>query len=135
MRKSLPQTDLLLTLMGAPHADDTLTDTLRLVQALLDSGTRVSVWACGYATLLTQRALGECKPRNPASWDTEYPSTAAIIATMLAAHPEHLYWYGCRFCSDDRGADDHLAEVVMRPPARYAENVAAAGKTLVIGVM
>lgn len=135
MPRTIPSTDVLITLMGAPHADDTVTDALRLVQSLLDVGASVSVWTCGYATMLTQRGLGATKPRNLARWDTEYPSTATIIATMLDAHPGRLHWYGCRFCSDDRGATDHLPSVVLRPPARYADNVAAASKTMLIGVV
>lgn len=135
MARAIPSTDVLFTLMGSPHADDTITDTLRLVQALLDAGSRVSVWTCGYATLLTQRTLGDSKPRDLTRWDVDYPSTTRVISTMLAAHPDQLYWYGCRFCSDDRGATDQLPEVVLRAPARYGANVAAAGKNVFIGVL
>ncbi|MBF6216470.1 hypothetical protein IU487_36465, partial [Nocardia puris] len=46
--------DVLLALMGAPHASDLITTALRMVQALLEQGGRVQVWTCGYATTLTQ---------------------------------------------------------------------------------
>ncbi|MEU9113898.1 hypothetical protein AB0D04_19470 [Streptomyces sp. NPDC048483] len=135
MARHIPPTDILLTVMGEPHSSDRVTSVLRMTQALLDRGARVAVWTCGYATLLTQRSLGDAKPRNLASWDTDYPSTAALVAELLDAHPDRLYWYGCRFCSDDRGATDHLPQVVLRPPAGYAANVAAARKTLTVGVI
>ena len=135
MAVEIPRTDVLITLMGAPHADDLTTTTLRLIEAMLARGGRVQVWACGYATLLTQRALGASKPRNPGDWATDYPSTAAVVEALLDEYPDRLFWYGCRFCSDDRGALDHLPRVVLRAPARYAENVAAAGKTLLMGVI
>lgn len=135
MARPVPATDVLLTLMGAPHASDLTTTALRLTQAMLERGGRVQVWTCGYATLLTQRSLSSRKPRNLADWEVDYPSTAALIEDMLAAFPDQLYWYGCRFCSDERGATDHLPQVVLRPPAGYAANVAAAGKTLLVGVI
>jgi hypothetical protein len=135
MPTEIPRTDVLITLMGAPHADDLTTTALRLIQAILARGGRVQVWACGYATLLTQRTLGERKPRNPADWSAEHPSTAAIVEALLDAFPDRLYWYGCRFCSDDRGAADHLPRVKLRAPAGYAANVSAATKTMLLGVI
>jgi hypothetical protein len=131
----LPTSDVLITFLGAPHADDSTTSVLRLVQGMLRRGGRVQVWACGYATMLTQRSLGPCKPRNVAAWSTDYPSTAALVDGLLDAYPGRLHWYGCEFCSHERGATDHLPGVVLRSPAWYWENVAAAGKTLMIGVI
>jgi sulfur relay (sulfurtransferase) complex TusBCD TusD component (DsrE family) len=135
MARTIPPTDVLVTLMGSPHESDRTTSALRLVQALLEKGRSVQVWTCGNATLLTQNALGEDKPRNLANWNGEYPSTAALVKDMLETFPGRLYWYGCRFCSDDRGAADHLPQVVMRPPSGYGANVAAAGRTLLVGVL
>ncbi|GGW13140.1 hypothetical protein GCM10018980_76560 [Streptomyces capoamus] len=135
MTRILPHTDVLITLMGAPHESDLLTSALRLTQALLDRGASVQVWACGYATMLTQRALGDGKPRNLAAWSTEYPSTSLVVRRMLDAHPGRLHWFACRFCSDDRGAVDHIPQVPVRAPAKYAEHVAAAAKTFHLGVM
>jgi hypothetical protein len=126
---------VLVTVLGAPHADDSTTSVLRLVQGMLGRGGRVQVWACGYATMLTQRSLGPYKPRNVAAWSTDYPSTAALVDGLLDAFPDRLFWYGCAFCSEERGAGDHLPRVVVRSPARYGENVAAAGKTLMIGLI
>jgi hypothetical protein len=135
MATTIPPTDVLVTLMGAPHADDMTTSALRLVQAMLETGASVQVWTCGYATLLTQVSLGATKPRNLAAWSVDYPSTAGLVDGMLDAFAGRLHWYVCRFCSDDRGASAHLPRVRTRPPAGYAANVAAAGKTLLIGVM
>ncbi|KJS54222.1 hypothetical protein [Streptomyces rubellomurinus] len=135
MARRIPPTDVLITLMGSPNEDDRTTTALRLAQALLERGASVQIWTCGNATLLTQRGLTDDKPRNLASWNSAYPTTAALAQRMLKAFPDQLYWYGCRFCSDDRGAVDHLPEVVMRPPAGYAANVAAATRNLMVGVI
>ncbi|MFJ4095305.1 hypothetical protein ACIPYS_27260 [Kitasatospora sp. NPDC089913] len=135
MPRAIPGTDVLLTFMGAPHRTDLTTTVLRLVQSMLEQGGRVQVWACGYATMLTQQSLGEFKPRDLADWSTRHPSTATIVQEMLRAFPDRLYWYGCRFCSDDRGATAHVPEVAMRAPHAYAANLAATAKTVLIGVI
>lgn len=135
MPTRVPHTDVLLTVMGAPYESDLITTVLRLTQALLESGATVQVWACGYATMLTQQGLGDSKPRNLAAWSTPYPSTATVVREMLAAFPDRLNWYACRFCSDDRGAVAHIEQVPTRAPAKFAEHVAAADKTLFLGVM
>ncbi|GAB3898688.1 hypothetical protein GCM10029964_083570 [Kibdelosporangium lantanae] len=131
----IPRTDLLLTVMGAPHESDRTTTLLRLLHAVLERERSVQVWACGYATMLTRNALGDRKPRNVADWPAVYPTTAKVIGDLLAQHPDRLFWYGCRMCCDDRGADGQLPEVVLRPAARYPEHVAAAGRTVLMGVV
>ncbi|WP_433893421.1 hypothetical protein [Streptomyces sp. CA-111067] len=135
MPTQVPHTDVLLTVMGAPHESDLVTSVLRMAQAMLEGGATVQIWACGYATMLTQVGLGESKPRDLANWSTVYPSMAAVVQEMLAAFPGRLHWYACRFCSDDRGAVAHIAQVPTRAPAKFAEHVAAADKTLYLGVM
>ncbi|MFI1224668.1 MULTISPECIES: hypothetical protein [unclassified Streptomyces] len=124
-----------MTLMGAPHESDLLTSVLRIAQASLEGGAKVQVWACGYATMLTQQGLGDAKPRNLAEWSTDYPSMSLLVREMLEAFPDRFYWYACRFCSDDRGAVAHIPEVPVRPPSKFADHVAAADKTLFMGVM
>ncbi|MFI9100878.1 hypothetical protein ACIGXA_10145 [Streptomyces fildesensis] len=135
MARDLPHTDVLLVLMGAPHESDLTTSVLRLVQAMLERGGSVQVWACGYATTLTQTALGTNKPRNVAHWSAAYPSSASLVQEMLAAFPGRLHWYVCRFCGADRGAGEQVPEVVMRGPSAFAGNTAAAAKTMMVGVL
>ena len=131
----IPETDVLLVVMGAPHESDLITSVLRLAQSLLEKDAVVSVWACGYANLLTQESLGARKPRNLAAWDVRYPSTVTLVRDLMNAFPGRLNWYGCRYCSDDRGADDHIPEVRTGTPAHFAGHVAASGKTIFMGVM
>lgn len=89
----------------------------------------MQVWTCGCATLLTRRPPGPDAPRDPAG-----PDPVALAEELLTAYPDRLYWYGCRGCSNERGALDHLPQVVLRPPGGYPDNVAAADRTLVLGV-
>lgn len=125
--------DLLLVIMGAPHTSDMTTTVLRLIQAMLDRGGRVQVWTCGYATMLTHRALGEIKPRNLIDWSTESPSTAGLIGGMLAASGGRLRWCVCRFCNDERGAGEHIEGVLVRTPFKFSEHVFESARTLFVG--
>ena len=134
-RAAVPRTDLLLSVMGAAHESDRATSVLRLVQAVLDRGSSVQVWACGFATTLTTVALGRSKPRNVAALSMTYPTTAALVGGLLAGHPDRLFWYGCGMCCAERGTTDQIDGVVVRPAARYAEHVAAAGRTVLVGVI
>ncbi len=135
MAVTVPHTDVLLTVMGAPHENDLVTTVFRMSQAFLDHGASVQVWACGYATMLTHRGMGESKPRNLAAWSTDHPSPGRLVRELTEEYPERFHWYVCRFCSDDRGAAGHLPEVLLRAPAKFADHVAAADKALFLGVM
>lgn len=132
---ALARSDLLLALMGAPHDSDMATTALRLAEAGLRRGAKVDIWTCGYATMLTQKSLGEAKPRNFLALGTEYPSTAHLARRMLAAHTDRLTWHSCRFCSEERGAVDHIEGVRMRPPFKFTEHVDAAATAVVMGVV
>ncbi|MGP3947302.1 hypothetical protein [Streptomyces sp. 7N604] len=125
--------DLLLVITGTPHQDDMATTALRLAQAVLDEGGTVRVWACGYATMLTQTALGDTKPRNVRRPDRDYPSSAGIIRRMLVAGSGRFAWIGCTACSAERGATSHMPEVRLRSPMRFVPTIEAAVKTVYIG--
>jgi hypothetical protein len=118
---------------GAPFASDLTTTVLRLVTAVLDTGATARVWACGYATTLTQRSLGRRKPANLRDWDRGYPSTAGIVGDLLRSYGGRLTWEVCRFCSEDRGAVGHIDEVRVRSPLRMGALVAAAATVVYIG--
>ncbi|WP_025272368.1 DsrE family protein [Haloglycomyces albus] len=132
---ALQRSDLLVALMGAPHDNDMATTALRLVEASLAREANVQVWTCGYATMLTQKSLGDDKPRNLLDWQTHYPSVAEVITGLVAQHPEHLRWYSCRFCSEERGATDHVDHVRLRPPFAFNKHVEAADTTVMMGVV
>ncbi|MGF1662371.1 MAG: hypothetical protein ACFCVG_07845 [Kineosporiaceae bacterium] len=130
-----PDWDLMLALMGAGYADDGVSTALDWVAAAAAAGGRVQVWACGYATLLTQRALGRTKPRNAMDWDAEHLTTATWATDLLARHPGSVRWLACRFCSDERGAVDHVPAVRVRPAMSFGRHVAESAKTVFVGVI
>jgi sulfur relay (sulfurtransferase) complex TusBCD TusD component (DsrE family) len=125
--------DVLLVVTAAPYASDTVTTVLRLTDALLRAEAAVRVWCCGYATMLTQRVLGEAKPRDVTQLAQSHPTTLTLVSGLLVAHPDTLAWDVCGFCCADRGASEQLPAVRVRPPSRLADAVAHAAKTIYIG--
>jgi sulfur relay (sulfurtransferase) complex TusBCD TusD component (DsrE family) len=125
--------DLLVTLTAPPYDSDVVTSVLRLLEAALRRGARVQVWACGYATSLTQRTLGDSKPPDLRDLRAPHPSTAAVIGGLTAAHPRTFAWHVCRFCAEDRGAADHIDGIATRSFSRYARYVAASATTVYVG--
>lgn len=134
MASKIPHTELLLTMMGAPHSSDMTTTLFRLARAVLDRSATLQIWACGYATMLTHSALDECKPRNIVDWNGDYPSTAKLAAELLADYPGRVHWYACRFCSEERGVTAHIPEVRVRPAFSFSDHVDAADKTVFLGL-
>ncbi|KJS52823.1 hypothetical protein [Streptomyces rubellomurinus] len=135
MAQRIPDADVLLALMGAPHTSDMLTSAVRLAQALLERGATVHLWTCGHATGIAKAALGATKPRNLENWAHGYPSTLALAERLLDAFPEQLTWYSCRFCTEERGSVPLADRIKLRPPFKFAEHVAAARTTLFLGVI
>ncbi|MGW4368849.1 hypothetical protein ACWEKT_24705 [Nocardia takedensis] len=135
MRHEPTSCDVLIKLLGAPHRDDLIGSALRLAHALLGRGARVQVWACGDATRLTSAALGDEKPIDVTDHTTRHPSTAAVVRDLLAAHPDRLRWYVCRFCCRDRAAPEQIPQVVVRSPGAFWRHVEVSGKVLAVGAV
>lgn len=133
LKRTAPPTDLLLVVMGPPHQNELVTTLLRLVIAAMATSRTVQVWTCGYATLLTQSSLGEFKPADLLDRSRQDPTTATVIAELLAENVDRLYWYGCRSCGEQRGADRHIDGVRVRSPHRFADHARSAGKTVYLG--
>ena len=113
MAWTVPRTDVLLKVLGAPHQTELVCSLFRLSAALLDSGATVQVWTCAEATGLTRAGLGDRKPRDPADRMVRHPSTAGLVRELLAGAPGRISWYACRFCCVDRGAiEDQFADVL-----------------------
>jgi sulfur relay (sulfurtransferase) complex TusBCD TusD component (DsrE family) len=125
--------DLLLILTAAPHSSDVVTSALRLSQAVLDNGGSVRVWACGYATMMTQDTFGETKLPNTRDPEGHYPSPSAIVQRMIADGRGRFAWIGCTACTEERGATHHIPQVRHRSPLRLAATVAGARRTLYLG--
>lgn len=132
-------TSLFFGVMGAPYESELTTSLLRLVGDALECGHRVTVWACGGATMLTRSAIGENKPRNMLDIlagcpDRTYPSTAALVRSLVEQSNGRLRWLVCRHCAEERGALDQISEARVQPPLRFAEHLQLCDVPVVMGV-
>ena len=131
-------TQLFVAMMGTSFEGEDTTTLLRMVDASLDSNFTVTVWTCGGATLLTARHLGLTRPRNllelgTSRTDHEYPTTAALIHSLIQKSDRRLRWLVCRHCMQERGALDHIEGVIVTSPLRYLQTMQAADVSLVMG--
>jgi len=125
--------DLLLIMTAPPHYADTFTTVLRLADAVLRRDGSARVWACGYSTMLTQDTHGETKPTNTRAPDVDHPSSASIVRDLISGHGGRFGWIGCTACSDERGATNHIGEVLLRSPGRLMATMSTSAKTIFIG--
>lgn len=129
---------LFLSMVGSIFEREDVTSAFRLIDAAVAGGFDITVWACGGATLLTQKQLGRARPRNflelgTIRTDIDYPTTAVFAAALLSRADGHLHWCVCRHCMEERGAYDHIDGVDITPPFRYVRKIREADVALTIG--
>ncbi len=129
---TVPPRSILLVLLGAPFESDMLATLFRLVEEALAQGHAVKVWACGYATTITLRSLGERKPRNLLRLDDDHPSTMRLVRGLLQQHAGQLAWFVCRQCLEERGATEQMAEVTIQAPYRILDYIQRVDVSLVL---
>lgn len=118
---TMTQKTILIALLASPYHSDSTTTFFRVTQAALSQGHHVIVWACKGATTLTIETLGASKPRNFLNMQGEYPSTVTLIQSLLAQHTDHLQWYICRHCMEERGATNQIKHVKIKPPFKFLD--------------
>ncbi|EPH05553.1 hypothetical protein HMPREF1531_00982 [Propionibacterium sp. oral taxon 192 str. F0372] len=128
------QFDVMMVLAGAPYSDDSLGTALRTVEQLLARDASVHVWACGFATWLTQ--VGEpVKPAGALDWEFSFPSASGVVLEMINEYPKSLLWTACRTCSMERRLTNHAAPVRMRLATQMRRYFDAADKLISVGVV
>jgi len=134
-----PARSIFLGIMGAPYESELTTTLLRLLGEALRQGHRILVYACGGATTLTLRGLGDAKPASlrlsgVVPDEGDYPTTARLIRSLLNAAEGRLQWYVCAPCLEERGAVDQMDGVTIHTPFRLVQCLARADVALVMGV-
>lgn len=132
--------DLLIVVTSERYGSEHFGTIRRLIDAVLAHGLSIQVWACGYATMLTQRSPAVSEPHPDDSWTKAPAATAAaavrsadLIGGLVTEHPDRFSWLACRTCSDDRGAGEHIAEVPSPSLSEFRRYVDRAGKIIYIG--
>lgn len=137
MERNSPKSIFLMP-VGAPFESDLTTSLLRIVDEAVNQGHEVMVWACGYATALTQDTLTDHRPEinlNPGGEDElkNYPSTAHIIGNLILNSNEKLRWCICEYCMRERGTVHQIAEVDIMPPVIMLTYMDQADISMVMG--
>lgn len=115
--------DLLLVVTNDRYGSERFGTVLRIIEATLDSGHSVQVWACGSCNTLTD----SCCPSGERV-------TAELIGRLVRDYPDQFSWVACKDCSEDRGGIDHIPGVLTEPGfANFRHYVEGAAKTIYIG--
>lgn len=128
---------LTIAIMDAPYESANSTTALRVVQAALEKGHNVNVFAYEGAVNLTMKAQ-QSHP-NPVKGTTveqeQHPTTKDWIAALFKLSKEKgakLDWVNCGLCVDERGAGDWVEGPRRGGPKDFLEATTASDATLVI---
>ena len=130
-------TTLTFLLMDAPFESSRTATALRLVDAALDRGFGVNVFAYEGAVCLPLAAQkahpNAVHGRSVEEEDHPLPRewVAALIA-KAASRGLGFDWVNCGLCVDERGAADSIAGIRRGTPADFWAMVGASANTLVV---
>lgn len=120
-------------MMGTPFQSETVTSLFRMVEAALRQQRSVTVWTCGHATGLSQTSLvrppDQFRPGMLAG-----QTTSDLIRALKRTHPGRLDWLVCRYCMEERGNTQQIAEVNVKIPFTFQHYLSSADIALVLGV-
>lgn len=130
---------IFIHVIGAPFESELSTTLLRMVDAGLDQGLRITVWTCGGATTLTHQGLGAMKPRNlidlaEGQRQIDYPTTLTLIRGLLAKGEGRLNWYVCRHCMEERGVSEQMDGVKVQYPFKFVQLYYSFDTSIIIGI-
>ena len=135
MQTDTPAQSLFLGLMGGPFTGDWTTNFFQIAEAALKRGTDVTVWTCGNATSMTQTT--NIRPDDPIHADCPgcgNHTLAEMATALLDAHPDHLRWYVCRYCMEERGATAQIPQAQIQLPFSFNTYLNQADRSLVLGI-
>lgn len=125
---------LALLLMDPPYETETTTTAFRLIDAALERGLSVRVFAYEGAVNLTM--ADQAPHPNPVKGTTveeeAHPTTKDWVAALFAAASARLEWVNCGMCVDERGAGSWIDGPRRGGPADFVQWVESSDQTLVI---
>jgi tRNA 2-thiouridine synthesizing protein D len=126
-----------VAIMDAPYESANSTTALRIINAALQKGHNVNVFAYEGAVNLTMKA--QAPHPNPVKATTveqeQHPTTKDWVAALfkLAAQKQaKLDWVNCGLCVDERGAGDWIEGPRRGGPKDFLDASSASDATLVI---
>lgn len=124
-------------LMDPPYESAHTVSALRLVQAALQKGVGVTVFAYEGATALTLKTQkGHPNPVKATNLEEEkHPLTKDMVAGLFElAKTKNVpfKWINCGLCVDERGVGDWIEGPVRGGPPDFVKAMMGSDKTLVI---
>jgi len=128
---------LTLAIMDAPYESANSTTALRIINAALEKGHNVNVFAYEGAVNLTMKAQQpHPNPVKGTSVEQEqHPTTKDWIASLLRlakGKGVKFDWVNCGLCVDERGAGDWIEGPRRGGPKDFLDAALASDVTLVI---
>lgn len=126
-----------MAIMDAPYESGNSTTALRIVQAALEQGHNVNVFAYEGAVSLTMKE--QAPHPNPVKGtsleEEDHPTTKDWIAALFdyaRRQGARLDWVNCGLCVDERGAGNWIEGPRRGGPKDFLEAARASDATLVI---
>ena len=128
---------LTIAIMDAPYESANSTSALRIINAALEKGHNVNVFAYEGAVNLTMKAQQpHSNPVKGTSVEQEqHPTTKDWVASLFklaSAKGVKLDWVNCGLCVDERGAGDWIEGPRRGGPKDFLDASMASDATLVI---
>jgi tRNA 2-thiouridine synthesizing protein D len=128
---------LTIGIMDAPYESANSTTALRIINAALEKGHNVNVFAYEGAVNLTMK--GQQPHPNPVKGTSveqeQHPTTKDWVASLFklaSTKSVKLDWVNCGLCVDERGAGDWIGGPRRGGPKDFLDASAASDATLVI---
>lgn len=128
---------LTIGIMDAPYESASSTTALRIINAALEKGHNVNVFAYEGAVNLTMKAQQpHANPVKGTSVEQEqHPTTEDWVASLFklaTTNGVKLDWVNCGLCVDERGAGDWIEGPRRGGPKDFLDASMASDATLVI---
>jgi sulfur relay (sulfurtransferase) complex TusBCD TusD component (DsrE family) len=127
---------LTVALMDPPYESANSTTALRIINAALNKGINVNVFAYEGAVCLPLK--DQAPHANPVKGTTveeeDHPTTKKFISSLLEIGNGSplLTWVNCGLCVDERGASNAVEGVKRGSPADFLKMAQGSTNTLVI---
>jgi len=128
---------LTIAIMDAPYESASSTTALRIINAAVEKGHNVNVFAYEGAVNLTMKAQQpHANPVKGTSVEQEqHPTTKDWVASVFSLASKKgvkLDWVNCGLCVDERGAGDWIEGPRRGGPKDFLDASLASDATLVI---
>ena len=125
---------LTISLMDPPYETETTTTAFRIMQAALEKGHGVNVFAYEGAVNITM--ADQAPHPNPVKGtsveEEDHPNSKDWVAGLFATAGDRFDWVNCGLCVDERGAGNWIDGPRRGGPGDFVAWVNESDQTLVV---